>query len=114
MVGYMFSAVMPLEDGDVSTAILDFPRMMPGHEEAAERLIERAFETLKRRNVSRVVGRVTTMCPGDIQLAERAGFSVSDWGCKVYYSYEMEWGRLNIPGGAVEEVDAQADLGEYA
>jgi len=114
MVGYMFSIITPSEGGVVATAHLDFPRMMPGHEEAAERLIEKAFETLKRRDVSRVVGRVTTMCPGDIRLAERAGFSVSDWGYKVYYSYEMEWGRLNIPGGAAEEVDPRADLDECA
>ncbi|OQA15763.1 MAG: hypothetical protein BWY63_02861 [Chloroflexi bacterium ADurb.Bin360] len=114
MVGYMFSVIMPSEDGAVSTANLDFPRMMPGHEQAAELLIERAFETLKRRSVSRVVGRVTTMCPGDIRLAERVGFSISDWGYKAYYSYEMEWGRLNLPGGAAEEVDPQTDLDECA
>lgn len=114
MVGYMFSVIMPSEGGAISRANLDFPRMMPGHEHAAELLVEKALETLKRKGVSRVTGRVTTMCPGDIQLAERVGFSISDWGYKVYYSYEMEWGRLNLPGGAVEEVDPQTDLDEYA
>jgi hypothetical protein len=114
MVGYTFSVVTPSEGGGVSTANLDFPRMLPGHEEAAELLIERAFETLKRKGVSRVVGRVTTMCPGDIRLAGRVGFSVSDWGYKVYYSYEMQWGTLNIPGSAAQEVDPQTDLDECA
>ena len=114
MVGYMFSLVTPLGDSAVSTANLDFPRMMPGHEQAAELLIERAFETLKKKGVSRVVGRVTTMCPGDIRLAEKTGFSISDWGYKVYYSYEMGWGRLNIPGDAAEEVDLEKDLDECA
>jgi hypothetical protein len=113
MVGYMFSVITPSEGGG-STANLDFPRMLPGHEQAAELLIERAFETLKRRGVSRVVGRVTTMCPGDIRLAESVGFSISAWGYKVYYSYEMEWGRLNDPGHAAEEVDPQYDLDECA
>lgn len=114
MVGYMFSVIASSEGGGVSTATLDFPRMMPGHEQGAELLIERAFETLKRRGVSRVVGRVTTMCPGDIRLAERAGFSINAWGYKVYYSYEMEWGRLDIPGEAAEEVDPEEDLEECA
>ena len=114
MVGYMFSVITPSEGGAVSTANLDFPRMMPGHEQAAELLVERAFETLKRRGVSRVVGRVTTMCPGDIRLAERVGFSISDWGYKVYYSYEMRWGKLNLPGGEAEEVNPQTDLDECA
>jgi hypothetical protein len=114
MIGYMFSVITPTEGGAVSTANLDFPRMMPGHEQAAELLIERAFETLKGRGVPRVVGRVTTMCPGDIRLAERVGFSINNWGYKVYYSYEMKWGRLNLPGGAAEEVDPHTDLDECA
>lgn len=114
MVGYMFSLVTPLGDNASSTAILDFPRMMPGHEQAAELLIERALETLNKKRVSRVAGRVTTMCPGDIRLAEKAGFSISDWGYKVYYSYEMKWGKLNIPADMAEEVDPQNDLDECA
>lgn len=49
MVGYMFSVVTPSSGDDVYSAHLDFPRMMPGHEQAAELLIERAFETLKKK-----------------------------------------------------------------
>jgi hypothetical protein len=114
MVGYMFSLVTPLGDDAASTADLDFPRMMPGHEQAAELLIEKAFETLKKKGVSRVVGRVTTMCPGDVRLAEKTGFSISDWGYKIYYSYEMKWGKLNVPSDTIEEVDPEKDLDEYA
>lgn len=114
MVGYIFSAIMPSAGDAANTANLDFPRMLPGHEQAAELLMDRAFEALKSRGISRVVGRVTTMCPGDIRLAERAGFSIRDWGYKVYYSYEMKRGRLKLPGSAVEEVDPQTDLEEYA
>jgi hypothetical protein len=114
MVGYMFSVVTPPGDDHVTSATLDFPRMMPGHEGAAELLVERAFKVLKRKGVSRVVGRVTTMCPGDIQLAERTGFSISDWGYKVYYSYEMAWGALSMPVDLAEAVDPEADLDECA
>jgi L-amino acid N-acyltransferase YncA len=114
MVGYMFSVVAPPGDDDVTSATLDFPRMMPGHEGAAELLMERAFETLRKRGVSRVVGRVTTMCPGDIRFAETAGFSIRDWGYKVYYSYEMAWGALSIPVDSAQEVDREADLDECA
>jgi len=114
MVGYMFSVVMPPGDDGVASATLDFPRMMPGHEQAAGLLMDRAFETLKEKGVSRVVGRVTTMCPGDIQLAEKTGFSIHDWGYKVYYSYDMGWGKLKIPADAAEEVDPANDLDECA
>ena len=114
MVGYMFSLITPSGADAIPTANLDFPRMMPGHEEAAELLIERAFETLGKKGVSRVVGRVTTMCPDDIRLAEKMGFSISDWGYKVYYSYEMGWGKFNIPDDAAEEVNPEKDLDECA
>jgi len=114
MVGYMFSLVTPLGDGAISTANLDFPRMISGHEQAAELLMKRAFETLIKKGVSRVIGRVTTMCPSDIRLAEKVGFSISDWGYKVYYSYEMGWGKLNIPADIAEEVDPKKDLNECA
>jgi hypothetical protein len=112
MVGYMVSSVIPSGDGTICKANLDFPRMLPGHEDAAGLLIERSFETLKKKGVSRVLGRVTTMCPADIRLAEKMGFSIRAWGYKVYYSYEMEWGKLTIPGDAAVEVDPEKDLDE--
>jgi hypothetical protein len=114
MVGYMFSLVTPSGSSESSTATLDFPRMMPEHEQAAELLMGRAFETLQKKGVSRIEGRVTTMCPGDIQLAKKSGFSIRDWGYKVYYSYEMEWGRLDYPDNSVLEIDPEKDLDECA
>ncbi len=110
MVGYMFSLITPSDESAAATAYLDFPRMLPGHEQAAELMIARAFERLKDRGVSLVTSRVTTMCPGDLLLAEKMGFSIIDWGYKVYYSYEMEWGKLEIPSEAAEEIDPGKDL----
>jgi hypothetical protein len=110
MVGFMFSLITPSGDDGISTAILDFPRMLPGHERAADLLVERAFETLRKKGVTRVTGRVTTMVPGDIRLAEKMGFSVHDWGFKVYYSYESGWGKLNIPDEEAEEINPEKDL----
>jgi len=110
MVGYVFFVITPPGHGEAAIATLDFPRVMPGHAPAAELLIEKALESLKKRGVARVVGKVTTMCPDDIQLAERADFSISDWGYKTYYAYEMEWGGLGIPDEAAEEVDPVTDL----
>ena len=114
MVGYMFSLVTQSTEGEIVTANLDFPRMIPGHEEAAEILIEKAFKTLKKKGVSRIEGRVTTMCPVDIRLAEKTGFSIVDWGYKVYYSYEMEWGKLAFPDDLAMEIDPKTDLNECA
>lgn len=114
MVGYMFSLITPSGEESMVTANLDFPRMMPGHEEAAELLVERAFETLRKKSVSRIEGRVTTMCPGDVRLAEKSGFTIKDWGYKIYYAYEMEWGKLTFPDHLAFEIDPQKDLDECA
>jgi hypothetical protein len=109
MVGYMFSLIATSEGGE-RTASLEFPRMLPGHEPAAELLMEQALTTLTEKGVSRVTGRVTTMCPGDIPLAQKMGFLVFDWGYKIYSSYEMGSGRLNIPDEDAMEIDPETDL----
>lgn len=114
MVGYMFSLVMQSGEDTPPNANLDFPRMMPGHEEAAELLLEKAFETLQQKRVSHIEGRLTTMCPGDIRLAEKSGFSIRDWGYKVYYSYEMQWGKLAFPDQVAQDIDPKKDLEECA
>ena len=92
----MFSLISIDETNTGRSAVIDFPRILPGHESAAELLIEKAFSTLRRKGITRITGRVTTMCPGDVKLAEKTGFKMFDWGYKVYYSYEMKWGKARI------------------
>ena len=112
MVGYTFFTIISSEQSDVPTANLEFPRMLHGHEQAAELLLKKAFVNLRGMGISKITGRVTTMCPADIELAERTGFTISDWGYKVYYSYRMNWGKINISSDPVEEVDPEFDLDE--
>jgi len=110
MVGYMFSIINPAQEGQPTSAVIDFPRMLPGHEPAAELLVERAFEVLKQKGVEQVTGRVTSMVSNDVVLAEKMGFSISDWGYKMYYAYEMDWGNISFPSDEVEEIDPERDL----
>ncbi len=114
MVGNLYSLIQPMGEDGVLTATLEYPRMLPGHEQAAALLMEWAFKILQEKGVSRVSGRVTTMCPGAIELAERMGFTIRDWGYKVYYNYEMGWGRLKVSGAEAEEIDPGNDLDEIA
>jgi len=114
MVGYVVSQITSSAGDRGSIANLELPRVLPGHQQAAELLLEWAIETLKRKGVSCVVGRLTTMCPGDIRLAEKMGFSIREWGYKVYYSYEMKLGRLNILTDVAEEIDPADDLDDCA
>jgi hypothetical protein len=114
MVGFAFSVIKPSVTGRSPEANLDFPRMLPGHEPAAKLLVKKSLETLEKKAVTRVSGRVTTMCPGDVLLAEEMGFTIRDWGYKVYYSYEMDFGRLNIPNDVAQEIHPEAELSECA
>jgi hypothetical protein len=50
------------------------------------------------------------MCPGDIRLAEKTGFTIYDWGYKVYYAYEMKWGKLDEGGISAVQVNPDRDL----
>jgi len=110
MVGYVVSVIST----SGTTASLDFPRVLQGHESTAELLIGKALRTLADKGVSLVTGRVTTMCPGDIRLAEKMGFSIHDWGYKVYYSYDMGWEKLSILSDIAEEINPDKDLDECA
>jgi hypothetical protein len=114
MVGYMFSTILPVGNDGVVTANMEFPRILVGNEDAAGLLMNRAFENLINKGVSRVVGRVSDMCPGEIQLAEENGYSLEDRGYKIYYSYEMAWGKLNLSDPAIMEIDLSKDLEDCA
>jgi len=114
MVGFMFSVITPSQNDDPLTATLAFPRLLPGHEQAAELMIEMALIRLREKGVDRVLGRVTTMCPGTIKLAEKMGFSFRDWGYKVYYNYDMAWEKLDHSDITAREIDPEKDLEECA
>jgi len=110
MIGCMFWQANSPTEGAPATATVDFPRMLPGHEYAAELMLAHAFETIRKKGISRVVGRVNTMAPGDILLAEKMGYSITDWGHKVYYTYEMAQRAIDIPADIAEEIDPEKDL----
>jgi hypothetical protein len=114
MVGYMYSLIKPVGEDGIVSAYLDFPRMVPGNEPAAELLVEKALHVLQQKGVSRVFGHVTSMAPGDIELAEKMGFTIKDWGFKVYYSYEMDRGSLDFPADKAVEIDPSRDLEKCA
>jgi hypothetical protein len=105
MVGYIFSTISIDENREEYRATIDFPRMLPGHQQAADLLVKAAMERLKDKGVSCIVGRVTDMCPADIELAEKFGFSIFDWGYKLYYSYEMAQGELDYNCEGINDID---------
>jgi len=110
LVGYMTSQLSQASPGQPASAQFDFPRLLPGHEQAAELLLIRMLEVLRGRGIHLLRGRVSTMCPGDILLAEQAGFTFKEWGYKVYYSYAMAQGPLAATDKPAEEINPARDL----
>ena len=114
MVGYLSLSPITIPDTRLSTVRLDFPRMKPGHEQAAPLLIENTLERINKKGIHRVLGRVSTMNPNEIIWAEQAGFKIYDWGYKVYYQYNLSQGKLTPPQDMVENIHPDRDLQEVA
>lgn len=110
MVGCMYALIKPMGEDGITSAYLDLPRMLPDHEPAAHMLVEKMISILQKKGVSRLFGHVTSMAPGDIELARAMGFELKDWGFKIYYSYEMEQGYLDLPAEKAKEIDPARDL----
>lgn len=105
VVGYLFYDITPAEH----TVNLEFPRMLPGHEAGASLLMEQVLSTLQQKGIHQVTGRVSIMAPHEITLSEAFGFTIKDWGYKLYYSYEMAQGEL-AETGRTREIDPDTEL----
>ncbi len=108
VIGFAGSRIDPASAQEAATIF--FPRVMPAHEASAELLMENILDVLRDKGVSRVTGRVSTMCPHDIRLAESAGFAIRDWGYKKYYSYETKQGRLTGSVPSATRIDPKREM----
>jgi hypothetical protein len=108
VVGYLFFDIAA--EGETPSANLEFPRMLPGHEEGASLLMERALAVIQQKGIHQITGRVSTMAPHEITLAEEFGFAIKDWGFKLYYSYEMAQGKLEDDDRQASEIDPETGL----
>lgn len=112
MVGFIFGTIHRQTESSIIQAYLNFPRVLNSYEDAEELLMSRALYTLRDKGVSLVTSHVSTMCPNTINVAEKYGFTIKDWGYKVYYDYEMHWGNIRVPHVSVEEMDPGSDLAD--
>ncbi|MBN1859498.1 hypothetical protein JW848_09885 [Candidatus Bipolaricaulota bacterium] len=109
-IGFVGATIAPVPNHESATATLFFPRVLPGHDKASELLLMELLRVLDRKAITHVTGRVTTMCPQEIRLAEDAGFSLRDRGYKLYYSYGMKQGPLIGSAPSATEIDPKRDM----
>lgn len=117
MVGYSLWNINPAGEDKMTRARIDFPRLLPGCEPAAQLLLEKLLEAMKRKDIGIAEMPVSTMMPGSFELAEKLGFSPGKKyprGFKMYYSYDLRRGKLDIPTDCVNDLDLERDLDETA
>ncbi len=117
LAAYSWSYSRPTGEDGATRASLVYPKALPGHEAAVPLLIEHALEVLQQKGLNQVAARASTMCVDSFEILEETGFQVHPVhgrGSKVYYIYDLEKGKLNVPVDKVMDFDLQRDLDEAA
>ena len=94
-------------------AYLDIPRVISGFEDAADLLMKKIIQTLKNKGVKLIRTRVSTMRKNSIELAKRWGFKPHEdypLGYKIYYTYDLDKGKLDYPTNDLQSFDRDYDL----
>lgn len=74
LIGFLTSEVLEEVDG-VRKANLEFPLVLPGHEEVESLLYEKAIKVLKKKGVTAVRSRVSDSWGKTVEMAERYGYA---------------------------------------
>jgi hypothetical protein len=117
MIAYIDSDIRPPGEDGMLRAWLEYPRALPGHQEAIPLLLERSLRALQDKGVDLVETRCTTMWPGSFEIIESLGFQEHPEhkrGYKVYYVYDLGQGIPEIPMGNVFDFDPDRDLEDAA
>lgn len=76
LVGFLTSSI--LESDELKRADLEFPIVLPGHEETEELLFERAIKVLQTKGVNVVRTRVSEVWGNTKKFAERWGYTPAE------------------------------------
>ena len=121
IVGYVLagigekSLIRPDLKEDCLYARIFYPRVLPGHENATDLLMEKIIEALQKKDVELVRTRVSSMREGSLQYIEKWGFTQNKTypvGYKLYYNYELSIGKIERTTKDVLEFDKERDLEE--
>ncbi|GAH01038.1 unnamed protein product, partial [marine sediment metagenome] len=121
IVGYVLagigekSLIRPDLKEDCLYARIFYPRVLPGHENATDLLMEKIIEALQKKDVELVRTRVSSMREGSLQYIEKWGFTQNKTypvGYKLYYNYELSKGTIERTTKDVIEFDKERDLEE--
>jgi len=121
IVGYVLagigekSLIRPDLKEDCVYARIFYPRVLLGHENATDLLMEKIIEALQKKDVELIRTRVSSMREGSLQYIEKWGFTQNKTypvGYKLYYNYELSKGKIKRTIKDVLEFDKERDLKE--
>jgi len=121
MVGYIASKFMA--EGPAINKIegmgvyMDIPRVLPGNEEVADLLMEKLLEVVKTKGAKFIRTRANTMRKNSIPIVKKWKFTpLPDFnlGYKIYYTYDLRKGKLDIPTDDLQEFVLERDLEDCA
>lgn len=113
MVGFITSHVLRRQNTII--ARVDFPRVLPSHEAAIDILYEKAVNVLKRKGVNEIQIRASTQEGNSIWKMSEWGFipiEGYELGYKMYYTYDLSKGELDIPCEGVSDFNPELDFDE--
>ena len=121
IVGYVLagigekSLIRPDLKEDSVYARIFYPRVISGHEDATDLLMEKILIALKKKGVELVRTRVSSMREGSLKYIEKWGFTQNKTypvGYKLYYNYELSKGTIERSSKDVLAFDKERDLEE--
>lgn len=97
IVGYTWFDLLPSTEEGIVRAWLEFPKLLPGHEQAFPLMIEKALEIMKGKGITNVKIRGSSIIKDCFRLLEESGFreiQSMKRGFKLYYVYDLSNGPL--------------------
>jgi len=117
MVGLMHVFSIATRLDGTREAFASFPKVLPGHEDAIEPMLDRAIAVLRGERVATISVWAHTALPGAFAWLENHGYvEHPDYpkGIKKYVTYDLSRGSLAIPHADVDSADETGDTDAIA
>ena len=109
LVAFLTSSIIPESEDGIKRANLEFALCLPGHEECADMLFDKAVENLKNKGVQKIQVRVGELYKGTVEKAKKHEFNYLQ---DLYILMEAKVKDLSVEEIDVEvsEFDESRDL----
>ncbi|NHJ86733.1 MAG: hypothetical protein FK734_14815 [Asgard group archaeon] len=104
LVGFLTSTIT--QEDEMKTARLEFPLTLPGHDDAADLLFEKAVVTLQKKGVKKLLTRVGDIYLGTQEQAKKWDYKFKE---KMYILLQADAKDLITKENAIKVLDFEPD-----